>query len=208
MAWPAIAAFAGGAALQWFGQHQANQANASAAREATAANLQSAREQMAFQERMSSTAHTRQVTDLRNAGLNPILSANSGASSPAGASAQAATPDIKNELEGIAASAMEFQRQKMDMKRQNAEISLMEAQKEKTKIETIVAGRGVPEADMKYRLYKNLGKPFVDKIEQMVQSGSKAPVKETPGAAEAHKRALERWQKNNPQPTIKLKKRD
>lgn len=57
-----------------------------------AAQAALAQKQMDFQERMSSTAHQREVEDLRKAGLNPILSANSGASTPSGAMAQLEVP--------------------------------------------------------------------------------------------------------------------
>lgn len=56
-----------------------------------------------FQERMSNTAHQRQVSDLEKAGLNPLLSINSGASNPSGGMAP-----VVNEAQGAIAAAREL----------------------------------------------------------------------------------------------------
>lgn len=120
-----------------------------------AGSIFSARQAQKFSERMSSTAHQREVADLRRAGLNPMLSARgSGASAPQGEQA-----DVAGAAERGVSSALAARQAR-------AQIELLEAQGEESRDRALLTR--TQSADLQQSW--NAGK--WDVIRQQVVSGA------------------------------------
>ena len=101
--------------------------------QSNAMNIDQARENREWQMHMSNSAHQREVTDLKGAGLNPILSAGgSGASTPTGDSAQGLGSPMNSLAAGISKGADTA----LAIRGQNAEVNLKNATEKNVKEDT------------------------------------------------------------------------
>lgn len=134
-------------------------------RKANQRNIQLAREQMAFQERMSSTAYQRAASDLEKAGLNRILALGDSASTPTGQTAHVEneSAELGRAVGKSAASALalktavqQIDNMRATEQRDNYQSKLLNEQFKKTEAERMLLHQALPGAEAEANFWKKL----------------------------------------------------
>ena len=153
--------------------------------DANRTNIRLAREQMAFQERMSNTAYQRAALDLEKAGLNRILALGNPASSPGGQTAQVGNVG-QAAVEGAsmgASSAVAMRAANQQIRNMRAQEKLTKAQAEALRPVTEIGGDFLTAKQRAYNFARDFGNPktsFSPTVEgQLNRAGSAKLTKST-----------------------------